>query len=58
MDPRVLFKNVGEEFIALVVVVDDLIFASNSVRMLDAFKKKLTETLDVKLFGRLSTFIG
>ena len=58
MDPHVLFKNVGEEFIALVVVVDDLIFASNSVRMLDAFKKKLTETLDVKLFGRLSTFIG
>ena len=58
MDPRVLFKNVGEEFIALVVVVDDLTFASNSPRMIDAFKAKLTETFDVKLFGRMSTFLG
>ena len=58
MDPRVLFKNVGEEFIALVVVVDDLTFASNSPRMIHAFKAKLAETFDVKLFGRMSTFLG
>ena len=57
MDPRDLFKNVGEEFIALVVVVDDLTFPSNSARMLDAFKNKLAETLYVKLFGR-KRFLG
>ena len=32
IDTRVLFKNVGEKFIALVFVVDDLTFASNSTR--------------------------
>ena len=58
MDARVLLKNVGEEFIFLFFVFDDLTFASNSTRILDAFKNKLAKTFDLKLFGRISTFLG
>ena len=58
IDARVLFKNVGEEFIALVFFVDDLTFASNSTRTLDNFKNRLAEKFYVKLFGRMSTFLG
>jgi len=58
VDPRVFFKVVNNEFIIVVIVVDDMNFASNSTRLLDHFKLRLKATFDVKLFGQLRTFVG
>ena len=58
IDPRVFYKSVKQEFIIVVVVVDDLDFASSSTNLLDYFKKRLQATFDVKLFGSLRTFVG
>ena len=57
-DQRVLVKVVGIEFVIMAIVVDDMIFISNSANLLDYLKKKLSSTFDVKLFGRPDHFIG
>lgn len=58
VDPRIFFKVAGSEFIMLVIVVDDLTFTSNSVRLLDYFKQRLRGSSDVKLFGPLKSLVG
>lgn len=58
IDARVMFKAHGKDFIILIIVVDDLLFASNSEGMVEVFKKKLTDTFDFKLFGTFSIFLG
>lgn len=57
-DARVMFKSHVKDFIILIIVVDDLLFASNSKGMIETFKRKLADTFDVKLFGPVSSFLG
>lgn len=52
------FVQDGEAFIIIAIVVDDLVFASNSQPFLNLIKSKLSATFDIKLFGKLKTFIG
>ena len=52
------FLVAGSDFIILVVVVDDMKFVSNSTELMSRLKQKLAATFDVKLFGKLQTFIG
>jgi len=42
----------------MAIVVDDIAFASNSRELLEDFKVKLAAQFDIKLFGKLSSFIG
>lgn len=39
-DPRVLITCVGEAFVHVVIVVNDMLFSSNSRRMLDGLKER------------------
>lgn len=48
----------GTEFIQVVIVVDDMLFASNSRRMLEEFKDRLKESFEVKFFPEVTSFIG
>lgn len=58
IDARVYFKVVGNEFIILVIIVDDMTFASNSQNLIDHFKQRMSEVFDVKFFGCLKSFLG
>lgn len=49
---------VGEYFIVLVIIVDNMAFASNSRQLLEHFKKRFSEEFDVKLFGEFKPFLG
>ena len=42
----------------IAIVVDDLAFSSNSPVLLHEFKSKLSATVDVRLFGKITNFIG
>lgn len=53
-----MFKNHGKELITLIIVVDDLLFASNSRNLVEYFKKRLAEMFDVKLFCQIGSFLG
>lgn len=57
VESRVYLAKHGSSFILLTVVVDDLLFASNSRPFLDTFKKQLAAQFDVKLYGALKSFI-
>ncbi len=57
-DNGIYFYVTGSEFIMLAIFVDDLAFSSNSSSLLCSFKSKLHATFDVRLFGKLSYFIG
>ena len=46
------------EYITLAVVVDDLAFSSNSTRLMDMLKERLSANFKVKLFGNFKSFIG
>lgn len=56
-DARVIFKTHEIYFIILVIVMDDLLFASKSKGMIEKFKKKLADNLDVKIFVPVSNFL-
>ena len=58
VDKRMFFLVAGFEFVILVVVVDDMKFVSNSTALMSRLKQKLALTFDVKLFGKIQTFIG
>ena len=58
VDPCVFYLSEGIGFIILVIVVDDMLFASNSERLLSTFKSKLENTFDVIFFNSLSSFLG
>lgn len=57
-DARLYFKRNGSKYMMLIVVVDDMAFASNDGGMMTEFKQKLRETFKVKLLGQLKSFIG
>jgi len=46
------------EFVILAVVVDDMMFCSNSYQLLEVLKSKIGAKFDVKLLGVLRAFIG
>lgn len=58
IDARVLLKRVDEMFVAVIIVVDDMLFVSNSATLLGHLKDKLRSLFDVKIFGKLRYFIG
>ena len=58
IDKRVYLLDVGTEFVIILVVVDDMTFVSNSTSLLNRIQLHLAATFDVKLFGKLQTFIG
>ncbi len=57
-DERIYFFRQGDEFVILVIAVDDLAFASNSTKLMNHVKKRLAANFDVKLFGQLTSFLG
>lgn len=57
-DQRLYFLVSGSNFIVLLLVVDDMAFASTSQHMLDDLKGKLSASFKVKLLGPLKSFIG
>ena len=52
------FLEAASAFVVHVVVVDDMKFVSNSPSLMTTLKEKLSATFNVKLFGKLQTFIG
>lgn len=58
IDKRLFFPQVNDEFVILVVVVDDIKFASNSPSLLSSVERELFANFDIKLFGTYKTFIG
>ena len=58
LDGRLYIFSRNEVFIIVVIVVDDLAFASNSVSLMSEFKTCLSAEFDVKLYGKLTSFIG
>lgn len=57
-DQRLYLMVDGTNFIILIVVVDDMAFASNNRSLIDRLKKNLSETFKVKLLGQLKAFVG
>ena len=57
-DPRLFVMKKPRSFIILGLVVDDLIFTSNSAQMISDFKNFLSDTFDVKMYGELRNFVG
>lgn len=58
IDHRVFLKSEQDMFVVILIVVDDMLFVSNSNHLLNYVKNKLGSSFDVKLFGNLRTFIG
>ena len=46
------------EFLTIAIVADDSSFLSSSTELPNHLKKKLATNFDLKLFGRLESFIG
>ena len=57
VDPRLYFFRQQTGYILLCVVVDDIAFASNNTRLLTQFKEQMQASFQVKLYGRLKSFI-
>ena len=57
-DQLLFFYRDGDKFINLLLVVDDMAFASNDRQLLEWFKGILSDTFNVKLLGTLQMFIG
>ena len=57
IDERLCTFSKAENFIIIVIVVDDLAFASNSPYLMNKFKHCLTAELDIKLYGKSTSFI-
>ena len=55
-DHRLLFKQEGDEYAMIIIVLDDMSFVSP--RMLDTLKPKLQSTFGVNLFKKVRSFIG
>ena len=57
-DPCVYVKNDEEGIVIILVWVDDIIIASNSILLMKNIKEKLKENFRMKDLGELSTFLG
>lgn len=57
-DPCVYVKNDKEGIVIILVWVDDIIIASNSISFMESIKEKLKENFRMKDLGELSTFLG
>lgn len=55
---RLYFKRDIDGIIYLLPVVDGIAFASNKRQLLDEFHRSLEELFDVKLYGKITSFIG
>jgi len=58
VDARLYFLREGVEFVIIANFVDDLVFASHSASLMERLNQRLAVTLDFKLFGALTSFIG
>lgn len=56
-DPRLFFLRRDGLFVTILLVVDDIAFASNSQLLLESVEEKLNATFDVKIYGELKSFI-
>ncbi len=56
-DDRIYLYNDGTGFVIVAIVVDDLAFASNSNQLLQKLKTHLSTNYDMKIFGKLTSFI-
>ena len=52
------FRPSSEHYLALVIVVDDMIFAANSQDLIDGFKRRISDRFKFKLLGPVQSFIG
>eukprot|EP00171_Calliarthron_tuberculosum_P002740 IDg2740t1 len=50
--------NIWDQFIIIAIVVDDMVFSSNSRTMLNDLYNKLKIELSITLFGQLHSFLG
>src|SRR5271170_2157100 len=57
-DHSLYIQRDGEDFIIVLLYVDDLALASNSREKLDKFKRSLMEEFEMKDLGELSWFLG
>ena len=57
-DHSLIVRNSGPDFVALLVYVDDIILASNSVEQVAALKLKLNNRFKLKDLGELRFFLG
>lgn len=55
---RLYFFNLVAHFLILIIVVDDMAFASDEQQLIDKFKAQLTFCFKANLLGTLSSFIG
>ena len=51
------FRPSSEHYMALVIVVDDMIFAANTQDLIDDFKRRTSERFKVKILGPVQSFI-
>ena len=57
VDARMYLLRTSYGFVILLIVVDDIALASNSQRLLEEVKEKLTTSFKVRLLGSLRNFI-
>ena len=57
-DQRLYFYRNENKFIILIVVVDDMSFASNDRSLINWFKEMLVKSIKVNFLGELKLFIG
>lgn len=56
-DPRALILRRGPEVIIIIIVIDHMMFVTNSLQLLSEVKERLEREFDVKFFGSISSFI-
>lgn len=56
-DQRLYFKRGNDDVIYLLLVVDDMPFATNKQELLDDFKRNLQQLFEDELYGKLTSFI-
>lgn len=56
-EPRDLVLRKEGEFILIIIVVDDMMFVTNSTGILNYLKERVSQVFDVKFFGAISSFI-
>ena len=57
-DATIYFFRKGDEFVIVAIVVDSIVFASNSTHLMAWFKERLAAQFNVTLFDTISSFIG
>lgn len=58
IDARVMLNSQGKDSIIPMILVVDILFESIYKFIIEVLKKKLAGTLEVKIFGPVSRFLG